>query len=334
MSQPIRSVVPTTAKCSIDGFLHTRYGERMIPAFIAPNAIDALRNSWDTTADDIIICTHQKVGTHLTKKYVVEILRAAGVLSDNHPAADGDIGKSAVPWPEVMASQEGMETFEAFLDTTAGQPRVFYTHANIDELPVRFLHPETKIIMTYRDPKGAAVSQFHFYKNHPTLGVSKDMSMASFVDHFVDGDLYFGDYHDHVAGYFNPEAHGIRKEQVCVMRFEDLVEDKMNSVRRLTAFLLPNVSLTEEQTFIVAASTEFNTMKQCIIKNPGSFHFNPEKFFRSGRTNDWKEQLPAACIAAINLKTAHKWGAADAMFPGAREQSVACSKVNFRNLAA
>ena len=329
MSQPILPVVPAVAKCPVDGFLHTRYEGRMIPAFIAPDAIDALRNSWDTTADDIIICTHQKVGTHLTKKFVMEILRTAGVLNDAHPGAQGDIGKSAVPWPEVMVSQKGMSAFQDFLDSTAGQPRVFYTHGNIDELPVRFLHPETKIVMTYRDPKGAAVSQYHFYKNHPTLGVSEDMSMASFVKHFVEGDLYFGDYHAHVAGYFQPEAHGVRKEQVCVMRFEDLVEDKMQAVRQLAGFLVPTTILSEEQVFQVAASTEFNTMKQGIIKNPGSFHFNPNKFFRSGKTDDWKEQMSASCIDAINAKTEAQWGAPDA--PGT---NAAGGNGNFRNLAA
>lgn len=329
MSQPIRPVVPATEKCPVDGFLHARYEGRMIPAFIDPKAIDALRNGWDTTGDDIIICTHQKVGTHLTKKFVMEVLRAAGALGEDHPGAQGDIGKSAVPWPEVMVSQQGMEAFQAFLDATAGQRRVFYTHANIDELPVRFLHPDTQIIMTYRDPKGAAVSQYHFYKSHPTLGVSDDMTMESFVNHFVEGDLYFGDYHDHVAGYFNPEAYGVRKEQMCIMRFEDLVEDKMQAVRRLASFLLPSTSLTEEQVFQVAAATEFNTMKQGIINNPGSFHFNPDKFFRSGRTDDWKEQLTAESVAAINAKTAAKWGA-----PEARAPKATAGKANFRNLAA
>ena len=66
---------------------------------------------------DILICTHQKVGTHLTKKFIVEILREAAVLHAGHPAAEGDIGKGAVPWPEVTASQRGME---AFLDFSNG----------------------------------------------------------------------------------------------------------------------------------------------------------------------------------------------------------------------
>ena len=318
MSKPIRHVVPAEPKCKQHGFLHTRYAKRMIPAFINPEAIDLLRNTWDTQADDIIICTHQKVGTHLTKKYVVEILRKAGILEDTHPAADGDIGKGAVPWPEVMVSQHGIEKFEAFLKKTEGQPRIFYTHGNLDELPVRHLHPETKIVMAYRDPKGAAVSQFHFYKNHPTLGVSQDLTIMEFVDMFVEGDLYFGDYHDHVSGYFRAAQSGLDPKQVCIVRFEDLVEDKLNAVANLSTFLLGK-PLSARDMAAVADSTEFNTMKEAIRKKPGSFHFNPDRFFRSGKTQDWKSQLPVEAIAMINAKTAEKWGAAEAIAPQATQ---------------
>ena len=155
MSLHLPNVVPAVALSGELGFLHTRLGRRMIPAFISPNAVSALQEQWDTTAHDILICTHQKVGTHLTKKFIVEILRHAGALQADHPAADGDIGKGAVPWPEVTASQGGIDAFLEFLERTKGHPRVFYTHANIDELPFRCLHPKTRLIMTYRDPKGA-----------------------------------------------------------------------------------------------------------------------------------------------------------------------------------
>ena len=218
------SVAPESPLSPDLGFLHARVNGRMIPAFIHPDAMQALRETWDTTEHDILICTHQKVGTHLTKKFIVEILRKAGALQAGHPTADGDIGKGAVPWPEVTASQGGMEAFLEFLERTQGQPRIFYTHANVDELPVRRLHPKTKLVMTYRDPKGAAVSQFHFYKKHPTLGVSPDLTLGQFVDLFLEGDLYFGDYHQHVEAYFDSGRHGVCPGQVCILRFEDLVE--------------------------------------------------------------------------------------------------------------
>ncbi len=306
MNQRPIPVVQATPKCPQYGFLHARSQGRMIPAFIHPNATSVLRSTWDTGPQDILICTHQKVGTHLTKKYVVEILRAAGALDLDHPAAQGDIGKSAVPWPEVMVSQSGMETFDTFLRRTEGQPRMVYTHANADELPVRTLHPETKVIMTYRDPKGAAVSQYHFYRNHPTLGVADDLPLSRFVDFFLEGDLYFGDYHEHVSGYFNAEQHGIRPEQLLPMRFEDLVNQKVRSVRTLSRFLLGQL-LPLEATRNVASSTEFNTMKRAIQDNPGSFHFNPDRFFRSGK-NDWAEQLSPSDVDKIDAKTLLTWG--------------------------
>ena len=314
MNQRPIPVVNATPKCPQFGFLHARSRGRMIPAFIHPDATSWLQSTYDTGPQDILICTHQKVGTHLTKKYVVETLCAAGALGDTHPAGDGDIGKAAVPWPEVMVSQSGVSAFAAFLERTKGQPRIFYTHANADELPVRSLHPDTKVIMTYRDPKGAAVSQFHFYKNHPTLGVSPDLTMASFVDFFLEGDLYFGDYHDHVTGHVNTSAWGMRPEQHLILRFEDLVERKMRSVRTLSRFLLGRL-LPADVTRNVACSTDFNTMKQSIQQNPGSFHFNPDRFFRSGKTDDWADHLSPADAARIDAKTALKWGDLTAPIP-------------------
>ena len=103
---------------------------------------------------------------------------------------------------------------------------------------------------------------------------------------------------------------------MCLVRFEDLVEDKLNAVQTLSTFLLGG-ALNEQDTLAVALSTEFNTMKEAIRKKPGSFHFNPDRFFRSGKTEDWKAQLPAAAIALINAKTAEKWGSAEAIAPQA-----------------
>ena len=306
------SVAPESPLSPDLGFLHARANGRMIPAFIHPDAMQALRETWDTTEHDILICTHQKVGTHLTKKFIVEILRKASALQAGHPTADGDIGKGAVPWPEVTASQGGMEAFLEFLERTQGQPRIFYTHANVDELPVRRLHPKTKLVMTYRDPKGAAVSQFHFYKKHPTLGVSPDLTLGQFVDLFLEGDLYFGDYHQHVEAYFDSGRHGVCPGQVCILRFEDLVEHKVEAICQLEQALFGEDRLTRAQRNAVAAATEFNTMKQSILKNPGTFHFNAEHFFRSGRTDDWKDQLTTRQVAAIDRKTRQQWGALSA----------------------
>jgi hypothetical protein len=49
-------------------------------------------------------------------------------------------------------------------------------------------------------------------------------------------------------------------------------------------------------------------MKNRILENPGSFHFNVNTFFRSGKTEDWKTKLSLKNIADIDKKTAVMWG--------------------------
>ncbi|MDG2425411.1 MAG: sulfotransferase domain-containing protein [Flavobacteriales bacterium] len=289
------------------GFLHLRFRGRMLAPFIDPQAIESLAATWDTDENDIFICSHQKVGTHLTKKFVVEILRTLG-LSEGHPCASGDIGVDSVPWPEVMVSQKGIEKFENFRNQTAGQPRVWYIHCPIEDLPFRSIHPGTRFIHVYRDPRGAAVSQYFFYKKHPLLQVDPDLDMDTYAQMFVGGDLYFGDYHHHTLGWAQAADPRINPEQLLVMQFENLVQDKLKSVKILSEFLAQGQSLTHDQTVAIARSTEFNTMKQGIQKNPGSFHFDPNTFFRSGKTDDWKELLPDSAVEIIDRKTKMAWG--------------------------
>ena len=87
------------------------------------NAIEQLRENWETQANDIFICTRQKVGTHLTKKFVNEILRVYPYHLNN-PLASGNIGHATILWPEVMISQHGYSHFQDFLAKTADSPRV------------------------------------------------------------------------------------------------------------------------------------------------------------------------------------------------------------------
>ncbi len=314
-----------------NGFLHLRFRGRMLAPFIDPKAIQSLAATWDTDENDIFICSHQKVGTHLTKKYVVELLRTLG-LPESHPCASGDIGVDSVPWPEVMVSQKGRDVFENYRKKTAGQPRVWYIHCPVEDLPFRSIHPGTKFIHVYRDPRGAAVSQYFFYKKHPLLQVNPDLDLDSYARMFVGGDLYFGDYHHHTSGWTQARDPRIAPEQLLVMRFEDLVQEKLESVRTLAQFLAPDQLLSEQQTASIAVSTEFNTMKKSIQEKPGSFHFDPSTFFRSGKTDDWKEILPASAIDLINRKTRMAWG--PSRMPEIVEGAASASRSRFRVKAA
>ncbi|MFN5364920.1 MAG: sulfotransferase domain-containing protein [Bacteroidota bacterium] len=290
------------------GFLHTRWRGKVYPPFMDLNAIRTLCDTWETDEHDVFISTHQKVGTHLTKKYMVEILRTAISYPEWYNMGSGDIGHGTVPWPEVTASQHGIEYFRSFLEKTAGYPRPWYAHCFVDDMPAKHIHPKSKFIVCLRDPRGAAVSQYFFYRSHPLLDVSANMTMDEFVDIFVGGDLYFGDYHLHALNWIESAGKQIPRESLLFLRYEDLVERKMEVAQRIARFLVPDVPITREQFEAIVQSTGFETMKQGIKENPGSFHFNPDTFFRSGKTRDWEAHLSEKAVAAIDSKTRRLWG--------------------------
>lgn len=303
-----------------DGFLCIKWEDRIYPPFIDPGIVQKMMESWETQENDVFICTHQKVGTHLTKKFVVEIIKSAGKIPSDHPIASGDIGHGTIPWPEVMASQHGMDEFNNHINKTMGFPRVWYTHFSEDDMPFKYIHPKTKFIAVFRDPRGAAVSQYYFYRSHPLLRAPENLDMERFVDLFVKGNLYFGDYHRHVLGWIQGCRGRILPENLLVLRYEDLVENKENSVRQISQFLFPEKQLSDPQISEIAASTDFQTMKKEISENPQTFHFNPQTFFRSGKISDWQQQLSERSIQAIDEKTRNIWGGHSLSHPPGNEK--------------
>ena len=303
----IRVCQPERVRRLPGGFLyHVREG-RMLPPFIAPEAIDALRAGWDATAADTFICSAQKVGTHLTKKFVVELLAEAGAFPEGHPCFGRDIGHGAVPWPEVCRTQDGAEGWEAHLRTVGEGPRLWYTHCEIDDLPLRSVHPGARFLLVYRDPKAVAVSQYHFYRRHPLLEVDATLPIADFVDLFLNGALYFGDYHAHVRGWVERSSPPIAPSALLVLRYEDLVESPEAQARRIAAFLLPGRALADEALAQVVARTRFESMREELTTNPQTFHFRPEVFFRAGTTSDWQNHLTPALAARIDARTRVAW---------------------------
>jgi hypothetical protein len=230
-------------------------------------------------------------------------------MPEDNVYSTGDIGGGAIPWPSVMYSQHGRAVWEQHIAKTHNQPRVWYIHAGYEDLPIRRIHPETKFIVVFRDPRAVAVSQYFFYKRHPLLQVPDDLDLDAFVERYIDGDLYFGDYHRHVMGWLYRSDDRIAQNQLLALRYEDLVEDKMAAGQVLLDFLLPGTEISTEKLFEIAASTEFNTMKKEITANPQSFHLNPKVYFRAGTTNDWEQHLSPLAQEAINAKTIELWGA-------------------------
>jgi hypothetical protein len=55
------------------GFQGHLYRGKVYPPFIEGLATDTLARVWQTNGQDTLICSHQKVGTHLVKRFLVEL---------------------------------------------------------------------------------------------------------------------------------------------------------------------------------------------------------------------------------------------------------------------
>ena len=108
-------------------------------------------------------------------------------------------------------------------------------------------HPETTLVMTYRDPKGASLSQFHFYKKHPTLGVSPTSPSTSSSASFSRATSISAITPAHVKGYFDSGRHGIAPDQSASCSHEDLVEHKVEVIRQLEQALFGGTVFTDAQ---------------------------------------------------------------------------------------
>ena len=302
-------------KMNSRGFIHQVWNGKVYPPFYDREAIDTMKSSWETDQYDIIICTHQKVGTHLTKKFVVEILRHGINYPPNHGIAKGDIGHDTVPWPEVIVSQHEIAHFNDFLERTNGFPRLWYLHCHWEDFPFKSLHPKTKFIFVFRDPRGAFESQFHFYKSHPMLGVDPGLTQEEFLEMFLEGNMYFGDYHQHTLEWLSGCNGKIAPESLLVVRYEDLVEEKFKTANRIADFVLPENNLSSEKMDEIIGATEFSKMKHEMTHNPQSFHFNPQTFFRQGKSYGWMEKLAPEIISKIDNKSTKIWGQGNLSHP-------------------
>lgn len=291
------------------GFLHVKEDRVALSPFIDPNAVKDLRETWSTGPNDIFICSPQKVGTHLTKRFVAGVANALLEERADNPYRSGDIGHGTMPWPEVMYSQHGRAVWEAHVAKLHDTPTIWYTHCRYEDIPFRSIHPRTRFVYIVRDPRAAAVSQYHFYRRHPLLQVSDSLTLDDFIDMFVGEELYFGNYQTLVQNWLHRADDRIASEQLLALCYEDLVARKADCVEALTGFLSPEKDLSATQKEAIAAATDFKAMKKEISSNPQSFHLNPNVFFRAG-FNDWQAQLSDLAVSKIDARTRDVWGEA------------------------
>ncbi|ROT80799.1 estrogen sulfotransferase [Penaeus vannamei] len=260
-------------------------------------------------ASDVLIMTYPKCGTTWTQEVVwtmrnnpnLDHPKASIPVKARSPFVDSDMlthmgkdvhnnellemVKDIVPHPDP---DEGLA-----LQMTANlpDPRTIKTH-----LPFSLMTPDlldtAKVIYVARNPKDVVLSFLH----HSRLMKSMSYvgSLEQYVDYFVNDQLIYGPYWEHLREAWPRRDH----PNMHFLFYEDMKADPKAELRKLNQFL--GTDLTEEQLQKIAHYTSFEEMKkrdEVFYQTRGTKRVNTEVskkdggFYRKGEAGSWRGQL-------------------------------------------
>ncbi len=171
------------------------------------------RSQFRARAGDIFISSYPRSGTTWLQ-HIAHALRSGGDLDFAHIS-------EVVPWFERSLSL-GRRSAGDFAALPG--PRIFKSH-----LPRAWLPRGARYLYVQRDGRDVLVSYYHFYRSH--LGL--DESFERFFERFMRGELQYGSWFKHVAGWNRCAG----DHSVLIVRYERLLEDLEREIDRIASFL-------------------------------------------------------------------------------------------------
>lgn len=244
-----------------------------VPTFVKQEVIDMLKD-FKLYPDDAWVVTFPKCGTTWTQQ-IVRLIRNGGNIDDT--TVD-----FAVPWAEGL----GRPHFANFDVDKLQRPRAFQSHFPYAFFPCGPPHTTPcKYIYVARNPKDVAVSQYF----HTRLRYYPDIEWNSFWEKYTTGDLGFGNYFDHLLGWWVHRD----DRNVVFLKYEDMKKDLKQAVSQIAALIGPK--LPDDIIGKIADMTSFAEMKKDNTANYAwQEMFRDEKtppFLRKGVVGDWKNFL-------------------------------------------
>lgn len=110
------------------------------------------------------------------------------------------------------------------------EQRIIKTHLPANLLPTALWTSKAKIIYVARNPKDAAISNYHHHKGiYGYMGNFHD-----YLEGFLDGNLIYGSYYDHVYEFYELAQ---RCPNVYFNTYEDMKYDMQRVLAEVSVFL-------------------------------------------------------------------------------------------------
>ncbi|XP_022056993.2 sulfotransferase family 5A, member 1 [Acanthochromis polyacanthus] len=226
---------------------------------------------------DVLIVSYPKSGT----TWMQEIVTL--VSSRGDPQFSRTIPNwTRAPWLEHYYCA-------AVLKASPPERRTITTH-----LPFHLLGPalqgsKAKIIYVSRNPKDVAVSFYHFHKMANFLPEPGDFH--EFLDHFLEGTLYYGSWFEHIKGWISRTA---TINNLLHITYEQMSLDLHATIKKVSAFL--QCPLVEPEVNNCVKHCSFSSMRDnnminyTLVPNDIMDH-SKGSFMRKGEIGDWKNMF-------------------------------------------
>ena len=259
-----------------------------VPGIFDAEWIKSMNDAVGPRPDDVWVVTYPKCGTTWTQ-HIVRLIINKGK----------DYGLNidyAVPWLEGFADIPAIGyTYRVDIDKLAS-PRAFKSHFPYEMMPCGL--PSTtpgKYIYVVRNPRDVAVSYFHHDRAVPIYPLYE---WGDYFEKFLKGDVDFGDYFDHVLGWW---AHK-DDDNVLFLKYEDMKKDLPSAVATIAKFIGQDIS--KELVDEIAHRTTFSNMKKDSSANyewvKKLRRPNASDFMRKGVVGDWKNYFTPEQTAKLD----------------------------------
>ena len=230
-------------------------------------------------ASDIIISTSPKCGT----TWMQQILHQLKTGGDDSFNAIDDVA----PWLEVNRQGRHFAEVNSLFEKLPN-PRIFKTHCTYEQAPGTDI---ARFILSTRDPRDACVSFYYHVMN-----LTEETRRQTHVSRPENFEEYFENWLESRVWYRNISSwwpHRNR-DNVLILRYEDLVSDFETSIERIVKFLQWKIAEDRKKTIMEFCS--FNWMKEYSDRfthrdESGNLFFVTGSFIRRGRVGDYRQLL-------------------------------------------
>eukprot|EP00262_Sarcandra_glabra_P015951 TRINITY_DN5034_c0_g1_i1.p1 TRINITY_DN5034_c0_g1~~TRINITY_DN5034_c0_g1_i1.p1 ORF type:complete len:373 (-),score=51.14 TRINITY_DN5034_c0_g1_i1:361-1479(-) len=264
--------------------------------------IVSCKKHFEACDSDIFFVSTPKAGTIWLKALGFSIVNRASYSFPEHPLLTIN-PHTLIPFLETQYMDPNHIPDLASLPA----PRLLGTHIPYPSLLGSMKDSNCRIVYICRDPKDTFVSLWHFMNKMKPKNVESP-SLEECFELFCSGVSEFGPIWEHALGYWKESLE--RPQKVFFFKYEDMMNDSKNQLKRMAEFLGYPFSKEEE-----AEGALDKILKLCSFEKLSNLEtkkvypkFENHIFFRKGKVGDWVNFLTPQMTERLDQVMKEKLG--------------------------